>query len=316
MALYARPDVAELMGSQGYHGFYIDLRKCHAPAEEASISVVASDGTPLPGAPLVASIPEFVEDHDRIVLFMHIPKTAGTALRESIEPNFRMSEVAYLYPDPALFPPESSVWALTLEQRAGLRFVMGHFLFGIHNALPGRSEYVTVLRDPRDRVLSQYFQYAHYFPERLQDGARRLGPCDVLEKRLDPGFDNLMVRFFSGMDATVVPPGSVDRSVCELALHNMHTHFAHIGFQDSLDDMLNALNRRYKWHKTLPLQQVNTGYWDRENLDLPLIDKAVKHFERWDVLLYERARQLYARKSATRPPCSHSLSPAPTPAPA
>jgi hypothetical protein len=34
---------------------------------------------------------------------------------------------------------------------------MGHFGYGIHEAIPGPSRYVTMLRDAPDRVASIYF---------------------------------------------------------------------------------------------------------------------------------------------------------------
>lgn len=293
IALYNRMDVGELMGSTGYHGYFVDLPECYRPTRQAVVEVVASDGSLLGNSPLLASIPDLTLTHERTVLFMHIPKTAGTALREAIEPNFRMSEIAYLYPDATLFPADTTLWSLTLEQRSRLRFVIGHFGFGVHRSLPGPCEYVTILRDPIQRTISQYFHFVRNCPSLVSEGNDLLGLADTFERRDNVCFDNLMVRLFSGIDEQQCPAGSVERSIFDLAIHNMRTQYAHVGFQENASQTLEHLTEYYGWQKSSLLQRTNLGEWNLTERQLAVARTTVDHFDKWDIRLYEQAMQWY-----------------------
>jgi len=291
IALYSRTDVGELMGSTGYHGYFVDLPECYRPTPQAVVEVVASDGSPLGNSPLQAAIPDLTSTHKCAVLFMHIPKTAGTALREAIEPNFRMSEIAYLYPEATLFPACTTLWSLTLEQRSRLRFVIGHFGFGVHKSLPGPCEYVTILRDPVQRAVSQYFHFVRNYPSLVSEGKDLLSLSDAFEKQDNICFDNLMVRLFSGVDEQQCPAGSVDRSMFDLAIHNMRTYFTHVGFQESASQTLERLTEQYGWQKSSMLQRTNLGEWNLTEGQLAVARTTVAHFDKWDICLYEQALQ-------------------------
>ena len=84
--------------------------------------------------------------------------------------NYKHSQVAYLYPHPPGFLV-SDLGLLPLEQRARFRLVMGHFQYGIHEFLPQEYTYVTIVRDPVERVISHYNYLRQTQPEITSDGA-------------------------------------------------------------------------------------------------------------------------------------------------
>jgi len=103
-AVHYRPDVAGRMNCSGSHGFYVDLSPYFPTACPALIDVQLPKGSSLANAPAVMQIPAITPRPRRpTVLFMHIPKTAGTAFREAIAANFVQSEIAYLYPSESGF---------------------------------------------------------------------------------------------------------------------------------------------------------------------------------------------------------------------
>ena len=245
-------------------------------------------------------MPGQMEQRVRTLLFLHILKTAGTALRSAIERNFRMSEMAHLYPDPMLFPARTSLWSLPLGQRSRLRLVVGHFYFGIHMALPGPVDYVTVLRNPVNRAISQYFHFVRNAPELVSDGDERLSLEEVFERRDNVALDNLMVRMLAGVDEHQLGPGGIDRSVFDVALHNLRTQFAHVGFQETAAETLRFVEELLASRNSPDLKQENVGHWHMSESELASARAAVEHFDKWDTLLYQRALEMFPGRSAGR----------------
>src|SRR5262245_36888531 len=90
-----------------------------------------------------------------LVVYVHIPKTAGTSFRRL---------VASQFPERFGVAPNTFTHAEVAEER--LRAMLGeelpplaiggHIVFGLNDALPANARYVTVLRDPVERTLSHY----------------------------------------------------------------------------------------------------------------------------------------------------------------
>ena len=91
--------------------------------------------------------------HDDCLVFMHIPKTAGTTLYPSLQWNYPPHQTLHIdIPKNEMYRMEG----VPLEYRSSLRLLHGHFAFGIHKYIPRSCRYVTVLREPVARVVSAY----------------------------------------------------------------------------------------------------------------------------------------------------------------
>ena len=62
--------------------------------------------------------------------------------------------------------------AQEILRRKALRMVMGHFAFGLHDMIDGSKTYLTILRDPVERILSLYF---HARNEETLEELKQLG---------------------------------------------------------------------------------------------------------------------------------------------
>src|SRR5262245_16000780 len=104
---------------------------------------------------------------EEIILYLHIPKTGGKTLENCIYAQWSSQDYVcdesgyfhagiYYYPfeffyDENFQIPEDSI---KLLGRDDLRAIMGHFFFGIHRHINGPASYVTLLRNPVDRIQS------------------------------------------------------------------------------------------------------------------------------------------------------------------
>ncbi len=271
----------------GPHCFYFDLSAC-CPPGPAHVEAELPDGARLSNSPLLINIPpQTAAPRAETVVFMHIPKTAGTAFREAIVGNYRRSQVAYLYPDPPGFPCE--LGSLPLEQRANFQLVLGHFHFGVHHFLPQPATYITIVRDPVSRIIS-HFRYLI----KDEKGGMNASPAllaELLERRATINLDNLMVRCFSGARKAEVPPGHVNREVYEQALHNLRTSFKFVGYQERSGEAYARLQAEFGWNHRAALELVNRGAGQDPRFEE--VRKTIEHFNHWDCQLYAEIRRVF-----------------------
>jgi|SRR5579875_3720535 len=292
-AVYYRPDLESGLHSSGSHGFYVDLSGRVAVDKEALVEVRTANGQQLAGSPQTMRIPVRARESGPAVLFMHIPKTAGIAFREAIVANYRESAVAYLYGTAPGFLVKD-LRRLPLEQRRDLRFVVGHFQYGVHHDLPQDALYVTVVREPAARMLSQYAFLQRTQPELLKQGERVLGIEELLEKKPHIHFDNALVRHFGSVDEREFPAGSVDGQLYEKAVYYLRRGFTFVGHQEFAAEAYRQLQRRFEWNARAGLEIVNAGApARREEAESARIRKAFESYNRWDALLYREILKLF-----------------------
>src|SRR5881628_840427 len=94
--------------------------------------------------------------NDEAIIFLHLPKAAGSTLNRFIEWEYPLSQIYSV--DPVFYRRS---WAhlqrFSKERLRKMRVFKGHMLFGLHAILPQPATYITVLREPVDRVLSAFY---------------------------------------------------------------------------------------------------------------------------------------------------------------
>jgi Sulfotransferase family len=86
---------------------------------------------------------------DEQLCFIHIPKTAGTTLTSLLNSKFHQSKIcpAEVWSELVEIPPDR------LHQYQLFR---GHFFYDINDLIPRKPVYITILRQPIERVISGY----------------------------------------------------------------------------------------------------------------------------------------------------------------
>ena len=176
------------------------------------------------------------------LVFMHIPKTAGSTLSTSLMLNYppRQSIRLDLIDRPAA-DIESEI---PFEERARARLLRGHLPYGVHRYIPRSCEYITVLREPVARVTSAYkfilSNPAAFSDHPLHDPevGGRIGLEGYLETEGGlEGHGNRQTRLLTGR-----PSGHLDREVLEEAKRNLET-FLVVGLTERFEETF-ALMRR------------------------------------------------------------------------
>src|SRR5438874_1730089 len=96
---------------------------------------------------------------DEVLLFLHIPKTGGSTLSKILERQYPRAQTLTL-DDQKI----AQFKTLPVAERGRYCLVKGHLHFGLHHFIPRPSTYITLLREPVERVLS-FYHYARSTPD-------------------------------------------------------------------------------------------------------------------------------------------------------
>jgi hypothetical protein len=190
-----------------------------------------------------------------LLVFVHIPKTAGTVLGSVLtmnEPGERTRRLSNVFKGSGglsttlIHRLRADAEPLNLD---AARIVTGHFPLGIGEYLrkhagPGRElRFITCLREPVDRTLSHYYQIRGRPPG---PGKYTLSPLPsepTLGDMLERGFthDNVQTRMLSGL---LEPFGEVTDDMLEQAKRNLRESLVFFGLTEQFDESLVLAKQR------------------------------------------------------------------------
>ena len=222
---------------------------------------------------------------DFCLIFMHLPKTAGTTLASSLQWNFPPHRTLHI---DLLGMRLEEVERVPIEQRANLLLLHGHIAYGIHRFIPRPCRYVTLLREPIPRVVSAYKHALrtphHELHDRLVDG--KVGLEEFVEtfwvdKRMSRQTRQLCDQHF----------GLLDREALDKAKRNLAS-FLVVGLTERFEESFALLRR------AIPLSRpvfVTRNVGQQLQVSARAVE-LIREKERFDLELYEFARALFAEQ--------------------
>jgi hypothetical protein len=173
-----------------------------------------------------------LEGAEAQILYLHVPKTAGTTIRGIAYAHYGEARVAPIYSGEPMYLGIEEFAALPETLRDRAEFVIGHVMFGFHRYLSGKRpfQYATMVRDPMRRCASLF---NHLAMTRFQGRAPALSA--LLEGREGVQFNNHQTRLLSGMNA---PLGQCPRAMLDKAVENIEQVFVFVGITELFEESL------------------------------------------------------------------------------
>jgi hypothetical protein len=180
------------------------------------------------------------------VIFLHVPKTGGSTLRWIIAKQTRSRGIYRIEaPDHNYQKRIDEFKTLPDLRKQKIEWLVGHMGFGLHEYLPQPSTYITLLREPIDRVLS-FYDYAHL-------KARPNDNTDVKEfilrggsKQVNNGQTRMLASLYGDYPDDVAF-GRCSDEMLKIAKQNLREHFVGFGLTEQFDASIIHLRRKLGW---------------------------------------------------------------------
>jgi hypothetical protein len=186
------------------------------------------------------------------LLFLHLPKTGGVSLSTALAERFPKRVVFHVVGrvgrPPTLSPHQGTIAdfrELSETDRARFRCVIGHFHLAeaLHEVIPGPARYLTVLRDPIERIASQLGQFNRMVAAGEMPSVDRPVGLSRFSELRPQSVANHQTRFLCG-------GGYASRSETEnlaRAKENLRERFSVVGTTERFEETIRAVGATYGW---------------------------------------------------------------------
>ncbi|MBK4728694.1 sulfotransferase family 2 domain-containing protein [Oxynema sp. CENA135] len=172
---------------------------------------------------------------------MHIPKTAGTTLNDVI---IRQYKSECVFQTNNIRESKNELIKISDVNKQKIKVIKGHMEFGWHKLLPQNSTYITMLRDPVERVISFYYYIlncpAHYLYEIVTQ--QKISLNEFINSGMSAKIENCQTRLLSGKEELLQKPFATSQKCTyewlDSAKENLSKYFIAFGITERFDESL------------------------------------------------------------------------------
>ena len=212
-------------------------------------------------------------------VFIHVPKTAGTSLRKIIEKNYRPEQLFFVYDKHPGFYSINDMKKLKSEDIKNFKIIMGHFPFNKVFFPAEKMRFVTMVREPIERVISYYH---HIMTHNNEWRGKRISLLKYLEISGDLQLQDHQTRVLSGVNHNPVTEVHFEK-----AIENISNYFDHIGLSERFNETVDYFINLLGWQeKELYYENVSIDRPDATSYSIYELDK-IRENNQYDIKLYK-----------------------------
>jgi hypothetical protein len=224
------------------------------------------------------------------LLYLHLPKCGGTTLNRLIEWEYPPRRIYSI--DPSFF--RWSYYRLLRKSPRrlnGLSVIKGHMPFGVHKLISRPSTYITVLREPVERVISEYY-FALHHP--LHPQHKRMQTLTLEQYASTTPHHNLQCKLLAGAPAQYdFLAGDCTEETLATAKANLAAHFSLAGLTERFDETLALFKVLFGW-KLSHYASFNVGQARPSRQAVPdFTRRLIAERNRYDAALYQHVLPLF-----------------------
>ena len=244
---------------------------------------------------------------DQSVIFLHIPKVGGTTINKIIDRQYKPNTIYRVRDDDSrhkrIQDCVDKFKVIPVAKKEEIEVVMGHMGFGLHNFLPQPSVYITMLRDPVERVISYYYYVLrtsnHYLYQKVTSEKMSLEDC--IRLGISTELDNSQTRILSASNGDSDSPitfGQCNEEMLKRAKKNLQEYFIGVGLVESFDKSLLLFKKLLNWNNIFYIKRNVTknrplkSDFSQETLNL------IQKQNEFDLELYRYAAELFNEQVA------------------
>ncbi|GAM25174.1 hypothetical protein SAMD00019534_083490, partial [Acytostelium subglobosum LB1] len=228
-------------------------------------------------------------------IFIHIAKTGGSSLGNIFKRNERRAQFFHFWAHPGVDELEHMSTKLTT--------IFGHIRYGLHfyyeekrpNSLPAREDglnpysYMTMLREPVDRVISHYYYHRQNKRDPGHGFAMKYDLREWIER--SAAANNEQARMLCGISPHEYYGKENETEIC--AHHHLKYTYKYIGLTEKFSESL-VLLTHYAGFQAIRFTKVNSGTQRVSVADVPEdIVEEIKRRNQMDIALYNKAKEAF-----------------------
>lgn len=219
-------------------------------------------------------------DNPKVLVFVHVPKCAGTTLRPVITSHYYLADVILSYPN------GTDDVDLSTLLNGHAKCYYGHFYMDIH-IVPENFVCVTVIRDPVKRIVSHYYyvvrETTHWQNRLVADNDFSLADYALgVDNNNNRELDNGQLRQLAGLPVDL----TIDEAVFAAARSKVLRTYALVGATENLNDFVSRLSQLMVWQQPAQFVKLNAGNYETAMIPQEIV-RAIRERNKWDQRLYE-----------------------------